>query len=520
MIIHEPSNSLLLRSRNPEQILETLPKSRAIDYQGHNVAVRFGLDEAIVLRNMGLKKIPSPIRYGYHWPGVYNPFAHQVDTAEFLTLHRRAFILSDPGTSKTAAAIWAADYLIDKGKIKKVLIIAPLSCINTVWKHDIFSVAMHRSCTVIHGPKEKRLDAMKEHDVDFYIINHDGVALHLKELEQLKPDLVIVDEGSFFRNHDTRKWKFMNSAIKPSYRVWWITGTPCPNAPTDAWAQAKIMGVPNVPKFFGQFKRQVMVQVSQFKWVPAVGGYEAAYNLLQPAIRFRKTDCLDLPPVLFEDREVEMTADQRRHASSMTKEMSMELKDKNKVITAVHAADKINKLRQIFCGSIKLSDTEEYIDIDYSSRYKVLKECIEGAAAKVIVICPYKGALRRLEADLEKDYTVGVLNGDVSPRRRDHIIDQFRTSPDPHILLCHPKVMAHGLNLTKADVLVFFAPITSTDETIQAMERFNRPGQTRKMTIYRLFCCSLEKEIYKLVEERRLGQDTMLKLFEKAAKGV
>ena len=115
--------------------------------------------------------------------------------------------------------------------------------------------------------------------------------------------------------------------------------------------------------------------------------------------------------------------------------------------------------------------------------------------------------------EISKTHSVAVLNGDVSPKQRDRTILQFKTEPDPHVLLCHPKVMSHGLNLTEADTLVFYAPIYSNDEFQQVQERFNRAGQTRKMTVLRMAAHPLEWEIYKMLDGRRLTQDSILSLY-------
>jgi SNF2 family DNA or RNA helicase len=181
-------------------------------------------------------------------------------------------------------------------------------------------------------------------------------------------------------------------------------------------------------------------------------------------------------------------------------------------VTAVNAADKIGKLRQILCGSIKVD--EEYVDLDHAPRFKVLLEAIEGASAKVLVVAPFKGIVRALEKSLAEHYSVGTLNGDVSPNARNRIINEFKMGPDPHILLCHPKVMSHGLNLTEADTLIFYAPIYSNDEFQQVTERFNRAGQKNKMTIVRMAAHPLEWEIYKLIDNRKAGQNSILNLYK------
>jgi len=97
---------------------------------------------------------------------------------------------------------------------------------------------------------------------------------------------------------------------------------------------------------------------------------------------------------------------------------------------------------------------------------------------------------------------------------RDQIINQFKHEEHPQTLLCHPRVMSHGLNLTVADVTAFYAPIYSGDEYEQVIERFNRAGQTRKMTLVRLGAHPLEWEIYRMVDTKRLNQKTILDLFD------
>ncbi len=148
----------------------------------------------------------------------------------------------------------------------------------------------------------------------------------------------------------------------------------------------------------------------------------------------------------------------------------------------------------------------------------MLLNCIAEADAKVIVVVPFKGIIRELEKEIKNHYSVELLNGDVPPRRRDQIISEFKNSDDPHVLLCHPKVMAHGLNLTEADTLIFYAPIYSNDEFQQVTERFNRAGQTRKMTIVRIASHPVEWGIYKAVDAKKLTQENILSLYKSVIK--
>jgi SNF2 family DNA or RNA helicase len=512
-VVHRGTGSVLLKVQDPLGLRELLPRSKLLPGDQFNLATQHTLESVKVLRNLGIH-VPAPILTDYRWPGRYRPFEHQKAMAEFLTLHRRCFNLSEMGTGKTAAALWAIDWLMESGRVRKALILTPLSTMVRVWQSDCFDVLMHRSVSVIYGTKEKRLAAL-EKPADIYILNHDGVMISaVTEALRRNPeiDLVVVDEASMFRNHQTKKYKALKKLIRPDQRLWLLTGTPCPNAPTDAWALARLVSPQNVPEYFGVFERMTMVKISTFKWAPRHDAYDIAYKALRPAVRFRKVDCLDLPPVTVRDRQAEMTPEQHKAFLEMRAHMRAEAA--TTVISAVNAADRINKIRQILCGSIKDPVTGDYIEIPHSGRLSVLKECIEQAAAKVIVVVPFKGIIQALERELSTTWSVGLLNGDVPPKRRDQIIHDFKTQPDPHVLLCHPKVMSHGLNLTEADTLVFYAPIYSNDEYLQVIERFNRAGQTRKMTVLRIGVHPVEWQIYKLVDTKRLTQETILELFK------
>ena len=517
MLVHTQSNSLLLDLPDPLIIQELIPKHRLIDFEGHNLAVRHGIDEVKILRNMGIEA-PSPILHYYNWPGRYTPFDHQRDTASMLTLNRRAFVLNETGCGKTASALWAADYLMNLGLVRKCVIASKLSTLERVWLEETFRLLMHRNAVVLHGSHERRSQRLAA-DVDFYIINHEGLAVMQKEIKARKDiDLIICDEYSEYRNHTTSKFEVLQSILKPETRFWGMTATPCPNAPTDAYGLAKLISPDRVPKYFGQFKRDTMIQVTQYKWIPKPQAYDIAFKAMQPAVRYRKADCLDLPPVVTEERTCEMSPEQKKAFDRMRLDLVAEAKA-GVQITAVNAADKINKLRQILCGATKIGDGS-YVEIPHAPRLQVLLECIQEAAAKVIVVVPFKGILQILEKEVSKHYTCAVLNGDVTVTNRNKIITAFKTDVDPHVLLCHPQVMAHGLNLTEADVCIFYAPIYSNDQAMQVVERFNRPGQTRKMTVIRIgaVATNLEWEIYKMLDNKQDDQATILDMYKRITK--
>lgn len=525
MLVHAKSKSLLLKLR-PEklQTIRTLfpDHSRPIDHEGHNLAVPHNLKMVKVLRNMGIKA-PSPIRSYYNWPRPARfdkVFDHQLDTADFLTLHSRCFVLNDMGLGKSSSVLWAADYLMSIGVVKRVVIVSPLSTLEPVWRNEIFDVCMHRSAVILHGSAEKRKELLAK-EVDFYIINHDGLKVVEADLIKRKDiDLVIVDEAACYRSAQTSKYATLKRVAEKK-KLWLMTGTPCPNAPTDAWALARLVDPSRVPEYFSAFKKQTMNQVTTYKWVPKPGSHETAYKAMQPAIRFKKSECLSLPPVTYLNRLCELTPEQNKAYTEM-KNYLVAQAETGEQITAVNAADKIGKLRQILAGAIRQPGTDEYVVLPHGPRLGVLLEAIEQAAAKTLVIVPFKGIVHELKREVQEYHDKAgdgkyceVVNGDVSVSERNRIFQAFRDDPNLNELICHPKVMAHGLTLTQADTLVFYAPIYSSEETSQVMDRINRPGQTRKMTIVRIYSGPLEQAIYKMVQDRRDSQETILELYRK-----
>jgi hypothetical protein len=207
MLVDQATQSLILHHPDPFEVRELLSDSRLLDHPEYNIAVHHTLEATKVLRNIGLN-VPAPIRHQYDWPGKFIPFQHQIVMSEFLTLHRRAFNLSEMGTGKTNSSLWAADWLMKTGRVNKTLVLSPLSTLERVWAQDIFDTLMHRKCAIVHGGRDKREAALAA-DVDFYIMNHDGLRTEALEAIFKRPDinLVIVDEASMFRNHSTNRYK-------------------------------------------------------------------------------------------------------------------------------------------------------------------------------------------------------------------------------------------------------------------------------------------------------------------------
>lgn len=453
------------------------------------------LDEA--QPNPNLPKIPSPILRDYNWPGIHRPFEHQKDTASFLSIRQRAFCFNEAGTGKTSAAIWAADYLMGLGIIKKVLVICPLSIMYSAWQADVFKTAMHRTCGVAHGTSEKRKKVI-DNNYDFTIINYDGTHVVFNELLAAKFDLIIVDEANAYKTASTKRWKTLAKLLTPHTWLWMMTGTPASQSPLDAFGLARLVSPTRVPKFTTAWRDKVMQQITQFKWLPRPTHKVEVFKALQPAVRYTKKECLDLPELTYQTRDVPLTLQVAKYYKALKQQMLIEAAGEQ--VSAVNAAASLNKLLQISGGAV-YTDKHQVIEFDISPRLNALKEVLDETSNKVVVFVPYIHTIDVVTKFLHGEgITNEVIQGSVAAQERSEIIKRFQTLTDPRVLVIQPQSAAHGITLTAADTIVFWSPVMSVETYLQCIGRIERVGQVNKMTVVHLQGSDVEKKMYAMLQ--------------------
>jgi SNF2 family DNA or RNA helicase len=466
-------------------------------------------DVTRLARNLGLK-VPAPIMSYYDWNGD-KPFHTQKITAAMLTMQRRAFVLSQMGTGKTRAALYALDFERREGLVHATLVVAPLSTLSTVWDREIFKYFNHLSVGVLHGSRALRLEILEQpHDV--YVINHDGVKTILPALMERKDiDCVIVDELASFRNARTDRWKALSQLCNREY-VWGMTGSPTPNEPADAYAQIKLLAPKQVPKFFKTFKEMTMTQVSTFRWIPRKDAQDTVFNAMQPGVRFTRDDCVELPPVSFAYREVALSPEQQRIYKEMMSKLRVAFATGE--VTAANEGVLMSKLLQITTG-FAYTKGKAPVEIDHAPRMEALMELLDEAEGKVLVFVDFVYASQMVASELAKaGYSVAQVSGDTPKHLRDLIFAEFQSAASPRIIVAHPKCMSHGLTLTAASLIVWYSPTTSPETYEQACARITRPGQTRKQLIMHLTGTSIESKLYKRLQQKASLQGALLEMFE------
>lgn len=474
------------------------------------MAVPHRLQETKVLHNLGFKP-PAPIRHYYDWSGEYTPFQAQLEAAAFLSLYKRAFNLSELGTGKSLASLWAYDYCKKIGVYNKALVVAPLSTLERTWADEVFRHFPHLDYAVLHGTRQKRLKLLNE-DADIYIINHDGVGIIKEELAQ-RPDinLIMVDEvAQVARNASTDRWKHLNAIVNKQHPrgCWGMTGTPTPNAPTDAWAQCRLIKPENVPPYFNRFRNKTMNQINQFTWVPKKEANDVVSEAMQPSVRFTRDECVDLPPLTYETRVVQISKEQQKAYKDMMNRLCVQADEGE--ITAVNEAVKMSKLVQIACGVAYNNDGDE-VTLDATARINEVERIVNSAEGKVIVFVPYVSSVTRVSQELEaKGISTAIIHGGVKKRDRDTIFTEFTKCPDPKVLVAQPAAMSHGLTLTAASTIVWYSCVTSNETFEQANGRINRPGQKMNNFIIMLEGTPVEERIYDRLKNKQKMQGALL----------
>lgn len=494
------NKALLIKTRNPGRY-DFIPNR--VQFDEDTVAIKWGLEEARVLKNLGVKNVPSPIYKSYEWPCRYPyVFAHQKETASFLTMHRRAFVLSEPGTAKTLSALWAADYLMQIGEVRRVLVVCPLSIMQSAWLGDIGRSIIHRSAIVCHHSSSDRRKDMVRGDYEIVVVNYDGIPLISDAIvADGRFDLIIADEATALKNSMTRRWKAFAKLLRPDTYLWLMTGTPSAQSPLDAYGLAKLVNASAVPKFFTAWRDLTMNKLTMYKWAPKFNARELVHAAMQPAIRFTKAECLDLPPVLTETREVEMTNQQFKYYKQL-KDQAV-LYAAGEQISAPTAATLVSKLLQISAGAA-YTDEKETIQFDCSTRLNVLMEVLEQTERKVLIFALFRSSIETIVAHLEKNgIACGEIHGSVPQTKRSKLIERFQTTDAPRVLVMQPQASAHGITLTAADTVIFYGPLMSVEQYVQCCARADRQGQTAdKVTVVHLQSSPIERKMFSALQAK------------------
>lgn len=526
---HRPNGTVLsVKTKMAGLIHAMYPRSRLVD---DTVYVPWVLEAVQAVASAGAPVI-SPILKEYEFPGNKTPFAHQYKICSFLTANKRAYCFADMGTGKSLACAWAADYLIRVGAVKRVLVLCPISVMVRTWEDEFFSVNPGLQVSVLYGTKAERIKRAAN-NASVHIINYDGLKVIENEIRYNEYDLVIIDECTTYGEVATSRWKVASRLFNETPYVWGLTGTPTLRGVEFAYGQAALITpatVKGVSKF--KFKERVLRQVSTYKWMERPDAHEEVAKILKPAIRVRKKDCIDLPPVTHLYREVELSPEQADCYARLKSEQFVGNEEVS--ITAANGAVLMNKLIQIATGAI-YDDNGEARRFNVNKRIEETMDFIDRARAesddplkgKTLVFVPFKHTAIMLKAALDAEkkdgkakYVTKLVTGDTSAKEREQIFGAFQNEERPDVIIATPQTMSHGVTATAASCIVWFGPTTSAETYVQACNRIDRPGQRNDMTIVHLFSTPVEWKLYRSLQQSKVSQSDLLSMYNEFIRGI
>lgn len=506
-VISRKNKALLVPADGKSSTL--FPNSPTLD---DFLVVEHNVRNVICARAIGYE-VPNPMLCYYDWKQS-KPYAVQRATCDMLTTNQRAYVLNSMGTGKTKAALWAWDYLNEQGLAGKVLVVTTLSNMHITWAAEAFATLPGRKAVVLYGSKQKRLELLDK-DADIYIINHDGLrTIEAALMLRTDVDTLVLDELAVYRNNSDRS-KAMRKFAQRFKIVWGLTGAPMPQAPTDVWAQAKIVTPHTVPAYFRQAQELLMNKVNVYKFVPKDNAIETAFKMLQPSVRYSLDAVVELPEVVHRTIDIPLTKDQKAAYDALSKAFQADVQGEK--ITAVNAAVAMGKLLQVSGGWVYTGSAAGAVPVDAGPRISALVDLVQANERKVLIFVPYLHTITGLSPALDKaGIEHALVHGGITARDRSEVFRAFQQTDKYKALLAHPACLAHGLTLTAADLIIWYMPITSLDIYDQANARITRIGQTHRQQVVHLQSTSVEKKIYGLLRSKANVQAQLLAMLANA----
>lgn len=408
----------------------------------------------------------------------FNPHNYQQYAISFIEKHDISAVLLDMGMGKTAITLMAVEYLMyEQFEVYKVLVVCPLRVTRT-WKDEIekWEQLSGTRYSIVTGTAAQRKKALAA-DADIYIINRENVPwLVEKSGCPFMFDMVVIDELSSFKNHQTARHKALMRVRPKVRRIVGLTGTPASQGLMDLFAEFKLLDMgQRLGRFIGQYRLNYFKPdkvngpiVYSYKLLP--GAEEQIYDKISDiTISMKAVDHLEMPKLISTEYPVYLDEKEMEKYESLKKDLILSTTEHE--VTAANAASLVNKLSQMANGAVYTDDAEAVTFHD--RKLDALEDIIEAANGKPLLVAYwFKHDYTRIVQRLEK---LGVRYMKIDSNES---ITKWNNREIP-VALIHPASAGHGLNLQKGgNTVVWFGLTWSLELYQQCVCRLYRQGQT------------------------------------------
>jgi SNF2 family DNA or RNA helicase len=437
----------------------------------------------------------------------YNPYDYQEYATKFIEKHETAAVFLECGLGKTVITLTAIKDLLAKGKVQKVLVIAPLRVGKNTWPDELQKWEHLKGITyaVAIGTLNERKAALKA-NADITIINRENVEwLVMKSGHRFDFDMVIVDELSSFKSYKARRFKALMKVRPDIDRIVGLTGTPSSNGLMDLWAEFRVLDCgERLGRYITRYRLNYFTPDKTngqvvFSYKPLPGAEERIYDKISDiTISMRARDYLKLPALVMNEVKVEMGAEEKKLYDQLKKDMVVDFSDTE--IDAVNAATLSMKLLQMANGAVYGDDKKVYPIHD--EKLDALEDLIESANGKpTLVAYWFKHDLERIRARFPGAREI-KSSEDIQKWNRGEIT----------IGLIHPASAGHGLNLQEGgSTLVWFGLTWSLELYQQTIARLYRQGQKDTVVVHHIVTKgTIDERVLAALVKKEKTQDALI----------
>ncbi len=436
---------------------------------------------------------------------------YQEYAVKFIEEHPVSALLLDMGLGKTITTLTAINNLMfDMFEVRKVLIIGPLRVARDTWPAEIekWEHLRHLRYSVVIGTPDERKAALNT-DADIYIINRENVDW-LVSNTNFDYDMVVIDELSSFKNHQSKRFKALMKVRPKVKRIVGLTGTPASNGLMDLFAEFKLLDMgERLGRFIGQY-RNVYFKPDKpnghivYSYKPLPDAEERIYEKISDiTVSMKAVDHLKMPELISNEYTVKMSEAEKEKYNELKDELILEVQ--NSEITAANAAALSNKLCQMSNGAIY--DDENNIIPIHNRKLDALEDIIESANGKpVLVAYWFKHDRTRIAERLNK---LGIVYQEI---KSSESIKNWN-SGKLQVALIHPASAGHGLNLQSGgNFLVWFGLTWSLELYQQTNARLWRQGQQSETVIIQHIVTkgTVDERILKALKEKDETQSALM----------
>ena len=443
----------------------------------------------------------------------YAPHDYQTYAIDYIKTHPIATVFLDMGLGKTSITLTAInDLLFDSFEVHKVLVIAPLRVARDTWTAEVdkWDHLQNLICSVAVGTEPQRRAAFIR-KADIYIINRENVQWLVEESGIVFDfDMIVIDELSSFKNHNTKRFKAMLKVRPKVKRIVGLTGTPASNGLMDLWAEFRILDMgQRLGRFITKYRTDYFQPDKRngqiiYSYKPLPFAEDAIYNKIGDiTISMKATDHLQMPELISSEYTVSLSEEDQKHYEKLKRELVLSLGDGE--ITAANAASLSGKLSQMANGAI-YDDAGNIISI-HDRKLDALEDIIEAANGKPILVAYwFKHDLTRISERLKKLHI---------PLSRLDNADSIRSwnKGEIPVALIHPASAGHGLNLQSGgSTLVWFGLTWSLELYQQTVARLWRQGQTSRTVVVQhiLTKGTIDNRIMKALSQKEHTQTALI----------